>query len=86
MYVIVVYDINVERVSKMNRYLKRYLMWVQNSVFEGEISDSLLTELLKGLKSIVKEDDSVTIYQFRTKLYLDRITIGVEKGSTDNII
>ncbi len=86
MYVIVVYDVNVDRVSKMNRYLKRYLMWVQNSVFEGEISDSLLNELLKGLKSIVKENDSVTIYRFRAKLYLDRLTVGVEKGSTDNII
>ena len=39
MYVILVYDFGEERVSKYARsYERKYLNWIQNSVFEGEIS------------------------------------------------
>ncbi|MCW7078368.1 MAG: CRISPR-associated endonuclease Cas2 [Canidatus Methanoxibalbensis ujae] len=31
MYVIIVYDVNVERVAKIYHYLLKYLNWVQNS-------------------------------------------------------
>jgi CRISPR-associated protein Cas2 len=45
MYCILVYDVNIKKVSKVNKILRRYLYWVQNSVFEGEISESNLMEL-----------------------------------------
>ena len=35
MYVLIIYDINVERINKVYKFLKTYLNWVQNSVFEG---------------------------------------------------
>ena len=35
-YFIAVYDINVKRGPKMLKLFRRYLNWVQNSVFEGE--------------------------------------------------
>ena len=40
MYVIIVYDIKVERVNKVKSFLRQYLFWIQNSVFEGESSES----------------------------------------------
>ena len=40
MYVLIVYDISVERVTKVRKCLKRYLNWRQNSVFEGELTEA----------------------------------------------
>ena len=53
MYVIIVYDVNVERVSKVCNFLRQYLNWIQNSVFEGEITKA---ELLKIKKWIEKNN------------------------------
>lgn len=46
MYVILVYDIGEKRVGKMLRLCRKYLNWIQNSVFEGEISEVRLKELI----------------------------------------
>ena len=39
MFIILVYDIDVKRVGKVLKKCREYLNWVQNSVFEGEITD-----------------------------------------------
>ena len=51
MYVLIVYDVSVERVSKVHKLLKRYLNWRQNSVFEGEVTNSQI-EAVKSLSLI----------------------------------
>ena len=43
---ILVYDFGEKRVGKMLKLCRRYLHWIQNSVFEGEISEVKLKELL----------------------------------------
>ncbi len=86
MYIILVYDINAERVSKVNKYLKKYILWRQNSVFEGEITEKLMDSMIKGIKKIIKEDDSIIIYKFKIKSYIDNIVIGRDKGNSGNII
>ena len=86
MYIILVYDIEQSRVGKANRLLKAYIMWIQNSVFEGEISDSTFERMMKKLEKLIKDRDSVTVYKFRAKSYFEKQTVGVEKGSTDNVI
>ena len=40
MYVIIVYDINVDRVNKVKSFLRQHLFWIQNSVFEGDVTES----------------------------------------------
>ncbi|MDK2781745.1 MAG: CRISPR-associated protein Cas2 [Archaeoglobi archaeon] len=35
LYVIIAYDVNVQRVNRVKKFLRMYLNWVQNSVFEG---------------------------------------------------
>ena len=86
MYIILVYDIDQSRVVKANRLLKAYVMWIQNSVFEGEISDSTFERMMKKLEKLIKDRDSVTVYKFKAKSYIEKQTVGVEKGSTDNVI
>ncbi|MDR1722047.1 MAG: CRISPR-associated endonuclease Cas2 [Methanobrevibacter sp.] len=86
MYVVIVYDIGVERVNKVHKYLKTVLFWVQNSVFEGELSKSGLKKVKMRLEEIIEKDiDSVLIYQFPEK-FLKKEIIGVEKNSLDLIL
>ncbi len=87
MYVIIVYDVNVERVEKIYHYLRRYMDWVQNSVFEGELTESQFKRIKHDLKKIInEEEDSVRFYILRTKELLKTETMGVEKALLSTII
>lgn len=87
MFTIMVYDIGEKRVSKVLKIARKYLYWVQNSVFEGEISDAKLAKLKEELlKKIDKEEDSVIFYHFRTTRYSEREIIGIKKGGQQLIL
>ena len=87
MYVILVYDIEQKRVGKACKFVRKYLSWVQNSVFEGELSAAKLKEIKMGLKRIIKEDkDSILIYKMRTRAVVNHETLGVEKNPLDPFI
>jgi CRISPR-associated protein Cas2 len=87
MYVLVVYDVEVKRVTKIHKFLKRHLHWVQNSVFEGELTDAQLETVKSGLKKLLdKEADSVLIYSARDQRWLSKETLGLERGKTDNLL
>lgn len=87
MYVIIVYDINVDRVNKVKSFLRQYLYWIQNSVFEGEVSDSEFELIYKGLIEIINKDvDSIIIYKLRMGELLNREVLGIEKSPIDEIL
>ncbi len=74
------YDFNEKRVQKALKICRRYLKWVQNSVFEGEITFSKLEILKRELKDVMnEEEDSVRIYILKSEKYVEKIVIGVEK-------
>ncbi|MDA8335752.1 MAG: CRISPR-associated endonuclease Cas2 [Peptococcaceae bacterium] len=87
MFVILTYDVNEKRVAKVLKKCRQYLNWVQNSVFEGDISEASLTKLKMELDRIIKKDeDSVILYYLRTTKYSSREIMGVKKGGDGNII
>jgi CRISPR-associated protein Cas2 len=87
LFVVLVYDFGEKRVGKALKHCRKYLNWVQNSVFEGEISEVNLKKLKDELKRImVPDEDSVIIYTWRTERYTKREIIGLEKGNLDTII
>lgn len=53
MFVILVYDVGEERVARVLKKCRQYLYWVQNSVFEGDISPGRLKRLKRELKGLV---------------------------------
>jgi len=86
-YVIVVYDVNVNRVNRVKKFLRKYLYWVQNSVFEGEISEADMEEVKIGLKEIIdKNEDMVVIYRFRSEKAVKKEIMGFDKSKADEII
>ncbi len=87
MYVILVYDIGQKRVGKMLKLCRQYLNWIQNSVFEGEITEVKLKELEYRAKQIMeKDEDSLIIFSSSNLKWLDKKIIGKEKNDTDTII
>jgi len=81
MFIILVYDVNAKRTTKMLKLCREHLIWVQNSVFEGEISKSAYFDLTNRITGIIKEadGDSVIIYTFRSLLYSKREVYGIDK-------
>lgn len=87
MYVIMVYDVNVSRVQKLLKIGRKYLTWVQNSVFEGELTEAQFAKLKREIqKRIDPNEDSVLFYILRTRAYLDRQTLGVVKNEPSQFI
>ena len=87
MYVILVYDIGEKRVGKMLKLCRKYLNWIQNSVFEGEISDVKLKELTISAKSIMDiAEDSMIIFSNRTGYYMEKKIVGKERMKLDNFL
>lgn len=84
MFVILVYDFGEKRVGRALKRCRKYLTWVQNSVFEGDISEANLKKLKYELSSIMeKGEDSIIIYCFRSTRYSKREVIGVSKNEQD---
>ncbi|WP_209329333.1 CRISPR-associated endonuclease Cas2 [Lunatimonas salinarum] len=87
MYIILVYDINQKRVGKMLKLCRQYLNWIQNSVFEGELTEVKLKELLAKAKKIMDtEEDSLIIFKSRNEKWLEKEVIGQEKNDLDTFI
>ena len=87
MYTIIVYDVGEERVSRVCKYLRRFLNWVQNSVFEGELTVGQIERVKVGLGDIIDADeDSIYFYVVRNEKWLKKEVLGQNKNLNDSII
>ena len=87
MYIILVYDMGEKRVAKMLRLCRKYLNWIQNSVFEGELSVVKLKELkIQAGEIMDKNEDSLIIFSNRWDKWMDREVIGKERSSIDQFL
>lgn len=94
MYVILVYDINLEDkegqkiLRNVFKICKKYLVHIQNSVFEGELLESQAMKLKAELDKYIREDkDSVIVFKSRNKRWLDKEFLGkIEDDKTDNFL
>ena len=86
-YVIIVYDVSVERVNKVKKYLRRYLFWIQNSVFEGELTEYELNRIEYDLSKIINpSEDSVVIFVLKHKYLVNKKILGKNKALDEDII
>jgi len=87
MYVIITYDVHVKRVAKVHKKLKEYLIWSQNSVFEGEITGTLFKKCLSELYEIVDEQtDAINVYKVNNPNHIKKYTYGIDKSFDDLFI
>lgn len=84
---ILVYDCGEKRVGKMLKLCRKYLNWIQNSVFEGEMTEVKLKELKQlALKIMDKEEDSLIVFTSRQHVWLEKEVIGKERSEVDNFL
>ncbi len=86
MYIILVYDIGEKRVGKMLKLCRQYLNWIQNSVFEGELTEVKLKELTLKAEKLMKEDDSLILFKSKNEKWLEKEIVGKERSSVDNFL
>ena len=87
MYVILVYDIGQKRVGKMLKLCRKYLNWIQNSVFEGEITEVKLKELIINAEGIMEKDhDSLILFKSRDEQWLEKQVVGKEKNELGSFL
>lgn len=82
MYLVLTYDVEEERVTKVLKICRKYLNWVQNSVLEGEITVAKLEKLRYELqKTIEKSKDSVRLYIIKDRSLINLEVLGQDKNS-----
>lgn len=87
MYVILTYDVNVDRVNRVRKYLRTYLPHVQNSVFEGELTPSRLAKMKAGLLDILDtSEDSVLLWVLPDARNVEREVLGTEPRPVSNFL
>jgi CRISPR-associated protein Cas2 len=86
MYIILVYDVNQKRTGKMLKLCRKYLNWIQNSVFEGEITEVKLKELKHRADEIMDDEDSLILFKSRESKWLEKEVLGQERSSTDTML
>lgn len=81
MFVILTYDIEVKRINRVRKLLKKYLTWTQNSVFEGEISKGKFNKCLSEIEENIDKDyDSVYVYTIPSTKFITKNILGDEKN------
>ena len=86
-YYIAVYDVNARRVAKMVKLFRRYLTWVQRSVFEGELTEAQFKRLhYETYQLINPEEDVVIFYELRDARYTQRLVLGTEQGHIERLV
>ena len=81
---LMVYDVNVDRVTKVLKIGRKYLNHIQNSVLEGELSPAQYKQLRHEVESAINpERDSVRFYLLRTTQYMAVDKLGVPSRPGD---
>lgn len=90
MYVVLVYDISGDEngqkiLGKVFKICKRYLTHIQNSVFEGEITEGQIAKLNADLNKFIRKDlDSVIVFKSRNEKWLDKEFWGKKDDALSN--
>ena len=83
MYVILVYDIICDEkgrkiLPKVFKICKKYLVHIQNSVFEGNLSKANSLALQKELDVYIRKDkDSVIMFHTREERWMNKDFLGI---------
>ena len=86
-YYIAVYDVGQKRVGKMLKLFRRYLTWVQNSVFEGELTRAQFATLQEEAAALMEpETDGVIFYEMRAERYVERTSLGQDAGQRSRFL
>jgi len=81
------YDVNIKRITRILKIGRKYLNWIQNSLFEGELTKAQFERLKADIQRIIDpQEDSVIFYTFRSTKYMDKQYLGLQKSDISSFI
>ena len=86
MFVLVVYDTEAHNCVKLHKYLKKYLNWNQNSVFEGSVTKAQYVKIKDILEEKRADKSHIVLYSMENEKLLKREELGEGQGNVSNII
>ena len=92
MYLVLVYDIKLDEAGpkilrRVFKTCKKYLTHIQNSVFEGELSEAQLLKLKAEIKMYLREDiDSCIIFKGRNNIWMQKEFVVKEEDKTSQFL
>ena len=82
-----VYDVGVERVMKVLKVGRKYLMHVQNSLLEGQLSPGQFKRLKFEVDTIIDDThDTVLFYTLRSEHYLTKERLGIATQEPEDFL
>lgn len=82
-----VYDVGVERVTKVLKTGRKYLTHVQNSLLEGDLSPAQFKRLKYEVDTIIDDThDTVMFYITRGEGYLKKERLGIATKEPDDFL
>lgn len=90
LYIILVYDISIDNngqkvLRKVYKTCKKYMVHVQNSVFEGDLSDVQLVKLKLELDKYIRRNlDSIILFKSRNEKWLQKDFWGIREDMPSN--
>jgi len=85
-YVVVVYDVEADRTRIMLKFLRQYLVHVQNSVLEGQVTEGDLEAIRAGIDDRLEDGESTIIYHVGSEKLLDRTVFGEDPAEDDQFL
>jgi len=85
-YVVVVYDVQADRTHRFLKFLRQYLTHVQNSVFEGDVTEGDIETIKQRLDSMLETGESVIVYRMSSGKYVDRTVYGEDPAEDDQFL
>lgn len=85
-YVVVVYDMEADRTHLLLKFLRRYLTHVQNSVFEGHVTEGDLEEIKHGIDQRLEPGESTIVYRVSSEKMVDRTVFGEDPAADDRFL
>jgi CRISPR-associated protein Cas2 len=87
MYVIMAYDVGVERVVKVLKTGRKYLNHIQNSLLEGELTPAQFTRLKREVKEIIDGNhDTVLFYILHSEKPLRKERLGIATDPAERFV
>ena len=89
MFVLMVYDVDVKRATKILKTGRKYLNHIQNSVLEGELSPAQYKKLRFEVEEIMDPThDSVRFYLLHTTKYftIERLGVPSRPGDAEDFL
>ncbi|MCM8536731.1 MAG: CRISPR-associated endonuclease Cas2 [Lentisphaeraceae bacterium] len=86
MFVLIVYDTEASNCVALHKYLKKYLNWNQNSVFEGSVTRAQYVKIKDILEEKRADKSHIVLYSMENEKLMNREELGEAQGNTSNIL